>query len=1168
MANQHLDIAWLLICAALVMLMQAGFSCLESGMVRSKNSINVAAKNFTGFCLSSAIFWLFGFGIMYGTSSDGLFGKTGFMFNDTANSWLMAFFIFQIGFCAAATSILSGAVAERMSFSGYLMGAAVISGIAYPVVGHWAWAGASGGGSGGWLQEIGFIDFAGGTVVHSVGGWIALASILIIGPRMGRFSTKRIAIHGHDLPMVTLGVFLLWFGWFGFNGGSTFGITPEVPGIIVNTSISGVFGTMVALLLVWRIERFPEVTMILNGSLAGLVGITASAHIMTPQSAAIIGSIAAVVMYATSKLLDRFHIDDAVGAVPVHLGAGVWGTLAVALFADPSKFGTGLGRWEQLYVQVIGIGSAFAWAFGIGIFVLSLIHWLLPMRIDPRGERVGLNTAEHGASTEILDLLAEMDAQRSANDYSNPVNVEPHTEIGQIARQYNQVLADINAEQERRKAVTENLRQQTKSLQLMQGTASAANQATTIEDAIQACLESICEFGNWQIGHCFMVEDSSKELVSTNIWHLDDATRFSAFRQATQDMKNENGLGLLGQALADGKPVWSNDIEADIDSSRQKVSEQIGIRYGAAFPVLVGEEVVALLEFFALDQEALGDSTPINRSREYYESVLGVMASVGTQLGRIVERERSEATRFKTVVDHMPAGVHLRDLDGRFILVNRNYEEFHGVENGFAKGKTLGEVSKSMNVEIPIDENLVSDREVINNNAIVEKEHFVVREGELRTVADTKFPILDATGKVTAVGGIQLDVTELKQAEEELQNAYEIIREQKERMEDELNIGREIQMDMIPLVFPPFPDRREFSIFAALEPAREVGGDFYDFHFVDHDKLCACIGDVSGKGVPSALFMAMTKTLLKSRANDDRSIASILTHVNDELSHDNESSMFATVFAAILDLSTGELTYTNAGHNPPYIKRKDGKLERLDQRHGPVVGAVEGIVYKEMRLTMQPGELLFLYTDGVTEAINSKGKFFSEERLSKKLAAKNLKKPEAYVSRIVGAVKTFAGEVEQADDITLLALKFHGTSDGELATQYRIVIKNQLSEIDSANDQFLSFARKFKIPGEISTKLNIVFDEVLNNIISYAYNDTKEHKIEIEIELSSYRLIVRFIDDGVPFNPLGIKAPDTNQSLEDRKEGGIGLHLVRSMVDGLSYQRKIDKNVMTLTKKL
>ncbi len=274
-----------------------------------------------------------------------------------------------------------------------------------------------------------------------------------------------------------------------------------------------------------------------------------------------------------------------------------------------------------------------------------------------------------------------------------------------------------------------------------------------------------------------------------------------------------------------------------------------------------------------------------------------------------------------------------------------------------------------------------------------------------------------------------LDITERKRAEAALQEAHQIIKDQKERMEEELNVGHDIQMSMIPLVFPPFPDHDEFSVFAALEPAREVGGDFYDYYFIDEERICFCIGDVSGKGVPAALFMAMARTLIKSRAADDRSTASILTHVNDELSVDNQSCMFVTVFAVILNIRTGELLYTNAGHNPPYIKRNDGTLQCLDQRHGPVIGAVEEMVYAEGRDTMAPGDLLLLFTDGVTEAMDVEDRLFSEHRLEQLLTSMDTDDVDKVVDGTVVAVKAFAGEAEQADDITVLALAFHGSPE-------------------------------------------------------------------------------------------------------------------------------------------
>ncbi len=412
---------------------------------------------------------------------------------------------------------------------------------------------------------------------------------------------------------------------------------------------------------------------------------------------------------------------------------------------------------------------------------------------------------------------------------------------------------------------------------------------------------------------------------------------------------------------------------------------------------------------------------------------------------------------------------------------------------------------------------------------------------------------------------VYTDITVLKEHEEQLEEAYRIIKGQKERMEDELNIGREIQMSMIPLVFPAFPDHDEFSIFAMLKPAREVAGDFYDFYFVDEDRICFCIGDVSGKGVAAALFMAMTKTLIKSRAADDRSPASILTHLNNELNANNKNCMFVTLFVGIMNIRTGELVYTNAGHNPPYLKRRDGDLLRMDRLHGPFVGAMAGMIYEEDQATMAPGDLLFLYTDGVTEARDVGERMFSEDRLKYLLLSAEGGDAEAVVGLTVAAVKAFEGETEQADDITVLALAFHGSPRDARVGERRIVIKNDLFEIESAQEKINAFAEEFDIPVPVAMKLKLICGEILNNVISYAYRDEAEHDIETRVELAGKRLTVTITDDGVPFNPLSAAPPDTDLPLEEREIGGLGIHLVRTLVDDVSYHRRIDKNVLTMT---
>lgn len=255
------------------------------------------------------------------------------------------------------------------------------------------------------------------------------------------------------------------------------------------------------------------------------------------------------------------------------------------------------------------------------------------------------------------------------------------------------------------------------------------------------------------------------------------------------------------------------------------------------------------------------------------------------------------------------------------------------------------------------------------------------------------------------------------------------LRVQNERIETELNIARNIQMSMVPTVFPAFPNRSEFTVFADLLPAREVGGDFYDFFFINEDNFCICIGDVSGKGVPAALYMAVAKTLIKSRAMDDLSTASILTHVNEALSSDNKENMFVTLFIAIINIGSGEVVYTSAGHNPPYVNRNNGTLQYIKKIHGPVAGAMEGMVYGEDKLVLAPKDIIFLYTDGVTEAINDQDDLFSDKRLANLLGTLSGNNAEETVKGAISAVKNFEGESEQTDDITVLAFQYHASSE-------------------------------------------------------------------------------------------------------------------------------------------
>ncbi|NJL93512.1 MAG: ammonium transporter [Anaerolineae bacterium] len=451
MEKTTVDILWVLVCAGLVFLMQLGFLCLESGLTRAKNSINVAIKNLADFSFTTLVFWLFGFAFMFGASENGWIGLDSFALDfDPAEPWKFTFFIFQVMFCGAAVTIISGATAERMKFTAYLAVGVVVAGLIYPVFGHWAWSGVLEGSATGWLSELGFYDFAGSTVVHSVGGWAALAVLLIIGPRRGRFSKEGLPqkIPASNLPLAVLGVLLLWLGWFGFNGGSTLGIdspaaSHSVIRVLLNTLIAGSAGLVGTLIFGWLVRGKPETDLLMNGTLAGLVGITASANVVNTPSAAAIGVLAGLVMLGTHHLLERLRIDDAVGAIPVHLTSGIWGTLAVALFGDLTLLGTDLSRGEQLLAQLSGVLVAFVWAFGLPYLLISGINRLLPLRVSEEDEQIGLNVSEHGAGNDFIDLLMTMEAQSQTQDLSARMPVEPFTEIGQIARRYNGVLDSL-----------------------------------------------------------------------------------------------------------------------------------------------------------------------------------------------------------------------------------------------------------------------------------------------------------------------------------------------------------------------------------------------------------------------------------------------------------------------------------------------------------------------------------------------------------------------------------------------------------------------------------------------------------------------------------------------------------------------------------------------------
>lgn len=435
-----IDNLWVLVCTVLVLLMQGGFLCLEAGLVRSKNSINVALKNIIDICITGLFFWAFGYAVMFGASHKGWFGTSGFFLEGIQEPSAVGLFLFQLTFCSTSATIVSGAIAERTRFISYIIITIFISALIYPLFGHWAWGGAFAG-KPGWLGRLGFVDFAGASVVHCVGGWISLSAVLVVGPRIGRFGKKGDRISGHNLPVAALGVLLLFVGWFGFNGGSARELNDLVPQIMVNTMLSALAGGCFALVYSWMCHGNTLSEDIITGILSGLVAITAACHAVVPIYAVLVGCVGSFISLTVTRWLARLGIDDVVGAVPIHAGSGIWGTLAVALFGNPHILGTGLSRYDQLLVQFAGVGVCFLWSFGSSYLFLTVVdRYVFPLRVSRDDERVGLNISEHAATTPMLQLIRQMETQRVFGDLSMRVHVDPFTEAGMAGAQYNRVM--------------------------------------------------------------------------------------------------------------------------------------------------------------------------------------------------------------------------------------------------------------------------------------------------------------------------------------------------------------------------------------------------------------------------------------------------------------------------------------------------------------------------------------------------------------------------------------------------------------------------------------------------------------------------------------------------------------------------------------------------------
>ena len=727
MGSSVLDNLWVIVSAVLVFLMQPGFMCLESGLTRSKNSINVAIKNLADFVFSVMGFWLLGFGLMFGASQSGIIGISDFMADFGDNFHISSFFLFQAMFCGTATTIFSGAVAERIRFSSYLIIVLLLSVFVYPVFGHWAWNGIDSGTSAGWLGASGFIDFAGSTVVHSVGGWVALATLFVVGPRKGRFDEKGkpLEIHGSNLPLSVLGTLLLWIGWIGFNGGSTLAINESVPGIIVNTVMAGASGAVFALFAGVLYNRIAKTDYLINGCLGGLVAVTACCHCVTVPEAILIGAVAGAICLVVDGLLLHYGIDDAVGAVPVHLGCGIWGTLAVALLGESSILSTGLGFYSQLLVQAEGIVAAFVVAFVIPLFIIRHIDRIMPLRVSSHSEEIGLNISEHGAKTETVDFFRIMQLQEETGDLSLRVPVDPFTDTGVIAARYNKVMAALQ--------------------NAIAGTEAIVSVA---KDAIITFAGDDFRVMSMNPSGCAMFgyDESSELFLGLRMSHLIDT--------GSKDLRNNKGANLLNNE----PERLNNSSDNSKDSGETKHGDMdllIKTLLSGCRMELTGKKKSG--KTFPMD--AVVTKAVVGEDSFH----VGIFRDITIPKQKEEELARQKSY-FQQLFDGSPQAVISTDIKGNLIRVNKGFELLFGY--------SADEISHKANCRLIVPDDLVlemtSIRQTILSGTTVHKEtRRKHREGRNIPVSLLGFPIL-INGIVEGLFFVYQDITQRKELEDQL----------------------------------------------------------------------------------------------------------------------------------------------------------------------------------------------------------------------------------------------------------------------------------------------------------------------------------------------------------------------------------------------------------------
>lgn len=513
---------------------------------------------------------------------------------------------------------------------------------------------------------------------------------------------------------------------------------------------------------------------------------------------------------------------------------------------------------------------------------------------------------------------------------------------------------------------------------------------------------------------------------------------------------------------------------------------------------------------------------------------------------------------------HLTAMVPLRDSDGQtrgILCVQRQMTSLRIITHLFHRSILIGLIGTGLLV--------IVGQSVFLNQELIRPVRIVTAEAT-RFARENKPPEKKLSEVIRKKDEIGLLAGSIDQMEEQIGQYIENIQSitsEKERITTELSLARRIQESMVPRVFPPFPMRKEFDLFASMTPAKEVGGDFYDFFLIDEDHLGLVMADVSGKGIPAALFMMICKTILQSCAMLGQAAAEILTKTNEAICSNNQVNMFITVWVGILEISTGKMRCANAGHEYPALKRAGGSFELFKEKHGLVIGAMEGVKYREYELQLMPGDMLFVYTDGVPEAINSKEEEFGTGRMIQALNLDPAAGPEALLDNVRREMDAFVQDAEQFDDITMLGFVYHGT--GEKTMQKTITMKAEVSNLDQALAFVDEHLEQLDCPMKQQMQIDLAVEEAFVNVANYAYGSgTGLVTLNFAAEESSGSVTITMTDSGEPFDPMKREDPDTSLSAEERSIGGLGIFMVKKSMDEVSYEYKNKQNVLTMRKNI